>query len=51
MIASNSNQLTHYILPLLNRSTFILPHSVDRSDLDSISRLTSLVHIRVVLIG
>ena len=28
-----------------------LPHSVDHSDLDSISRLTSLVYIRVVLIG
>ena len=27
----------------------MLPHSVDQSDLDSISRLTSLVHFRVVL--
>ena len=26
-------------------------HSVGPNDLDSISRLTSLVHIRVVLIG
>ena len=32
-------------------SMITLPHSVDHSDLDSISRLTSLVHIRVVLIG
>ena len=28
-----------------------IPHSVGHNDLDSISRLTSLVHIRVVLIG
>ena len=29
----------------------MLSHSVDHSDLDSISRLISLVYIRVVLIG
>ena len=29
----------------------MLPHSVDHSDLDSMSRLTSLMHNRVVLIG
>ena len=27
------------------------PHSVDHGDLNSITRLTSLEHIRVVLIG
>ena len=32
-------------------SIITLPHSVDHSDLDSISRLTSLVYLRVVDAG
>ena len=33
------------------KGVITFPHSVDYSDLDSISRLTSLVYFRVVLIG
>ena len=29
----------------------VFPHSVGPNDLDSISRLPSLVHVRVLLIG
>ena len=35
----------------MNKSIITLPQNMDHSDLDYISRLTSLVHIRVVLIG